>query len=54
MSSATEDEFTVTEIEFNQGLLQCDYTSLAEVVYQYFKRRVVLEFYGCKDCVHWE
>ena len=42
----------MTEVEFNQGLLQCDYSSLAEAVYQCLKRRVVLEFYDCEDHVH--
>ena len=36
---------------YNQGLLQCDYSNLAEAVYQCFKRRDVLVFYGCEHYV---
>ena len=44
---------SVTEVEFNQGLLlQRDCSSLAEAVYQCLNWRVVLEFYGCEDYVH--
>lgn len=50
----TEVEFiqNVKEVEFNQGLLWCDYSNLVEGVYQCLKQRAFLEFFGCEDCVH--
>jgi len=44
----------VAEVELNQGLLQCDYSSLAEAVFQCLKPRVGEEFYDCEDYVHLE
>lgn len=41
----------VKEVEFNQGLLWCDYSNLVEGLYQCLKRRAVLEFFGCEDCM---
>ena len=45
---------SVAEVELNQGLLQCDYSSLAEAVFQCLKPRVGEEFYDCEDYVHLE
>ena len=50
----TEVTFIVTKVEFNQGLLQSDYSSLAEAVNQCLRRRVGFVFYGGENYVHWE